>query len=514
MQYFQDDFNNNDENIGTNIPLTSLGSDEQQSDASTLLAESFSKLVRTRNFNDLRELVNNTPLSKINESILIMKPIIQVLFFRFLLTKQAAEIFQNLDIDVQAQLLTNFADDLSSEIINELKSDEISDLIEELPSEMTAGILAKVKDEEKRKKINEILKFEDDQVGSIMAVDIVSIESNISLKDALRKIKNAYGKNKDLRHYFFVTDDKGKLSGAITLEDLIFNPRNDLVKDHKFQVYAAKTSDSIQESQNLFAKQNMSVIPVVNNFNYLSGILTSESMFDEIELQASEDIYSRASVKVEDVETFEYVSAPVKSIVKSRLFWIVLLLIVATFSQIIIEVFSNVVDQKLGSWVSISILTSLLPILSGAAGNAGSQSSVTISRAAALGELKGIKGKKIVAREVKIGLIIGALLFVVNIIRLSIYFAISGDFVTSRNNTLVIIFVSSLVLFLILVLSKFLGTWLTLVAIFFKKDPAVLSAPLITTILDTISITIFYALIIGLFLALDSAAVQFTIINN
>ncbi|OYD27062.1 magnesium transporter [Mycoplasma testudineum] len=468
----------------------------------TQLKDELTYYIKHRQFAELRKMVKEWPILNLIESIYKMEDIIQVLFFRFITTEQAAEIFAELDVDVQARLINLFTDDLSSQIINEMRSDEISDLIEELPASMTSRIISKVDDPEKRKKINEILLYEDEQVGSIMSVDIYPLNENWDLRQCLKKLKEAYKKNTEMNHYFFVINEKSKLSGAVSLEDIIFSNRETLLKDVMFPVEAALDTESIDSAQNIYAKQNMSILPVVNENDFFIGILDAEAMLDAARESATEDIYKQAGITVAD-SSISYMKSSIWAIIKSRVFWLALLLIGSTLSQIVIQIFSDISSNTLSAFVTTTFLTSLVPVLSGAAGNSGSQSSTTITRAASLGEFDDVKLKSIVKREFLIGFWIGLILFVVNLLRLSIYFSIERSLIDRTLITVILMFASSLSLFIIIIFAKMLGTIIPIIAIKFKKDPAVLSAPILATLSDAIAILIFFGLTIAMFLGIN-----------
>lgn len=462
--------------------------------------ENISELIKSKNYHSLREYVNSTPITDIAKAIEELNSYERVLFFRILKTEDAAEIFSYLSYDTRKVLVENFTDDLNESIINELKSNEIADLLEEAPSNLINKVLSSIDNSEKRRKVNQILKYDENQVGSIMSVDMSVLWEEMTMREALDKIKKDRKAKAQLEHYFFVVDKKRKLLGSVALEDIIFEDPYEKIKNVMFSVNSILTTDTLEHAALIFSKEGMSVLPVINQNKYLIGMVTTDEIIEVIQEEATEDMYKMAGIVVED-SSIPYHKMSIKSIVKSRIVWLIFLMLGSTLSQIVIQLFTNYSEKSIEQWVAISVFVAIVPVISGAAGNAGSQSSTTITRSLALNEFEKKKFSKIFWREIWIGFIIGAILFIMNFLRLIIYFSISGELRNSQQtNYWVLIFTSSFALMLVIIFAKALGSLVPLLALKLKKDPAVMSAPILATVSDAFSTVIFFSITIGLFL--------------
>lgn len=453
------------------------------------------QLVDNKSIRLLREFFEEYPIADLAQALESLDLKIQLFCFRTLKTDIAAEVFSYLEDDAKTKLVHSFTEEWGMEIIQELQSDELADLLEDLPVNLTRKILAEAT-EEKREKVNSILTYSDDQVGSIMSVDISILKSNWTCKKALRQIKRDYKKNAEMSHSFYITDEKGIFLGSITLEELVFNnDEDDLLEDLYTVVATVHPYDDKEDAAQIFSEHDRSTLPVVSKDNFLIGMITSDDVIDVIQEEATEDMYKLAGINPEGSEE-GYLKTSILKIVKSRVFWLIILMISATISQYIIQKFTDLSEDMItmfNAGISTAVIVSLIPIISGSAGNAGSQSSTTITRASALGEIEDKDLKRVIGKEIAVGAVIGVILFIVNVIRLFIYFAIFKDN-TRWVPIIFVILASSLSLFLVVILSKFLGTIIPILAIKFKKDPAVMSAPILATLSDAISTLIFFGI--------------------
>ncbi|QGZ97535.1 magnesium transporter [Mycoplasma sp. NEAQ87857] len=465
------------------------------------------QLVAQKSVKAVRELEEEYTYADFAEAIEALDVYEQIYIFRVLRADEAAEVFSYLEDDTKTKLAIAFSEDSGIKILDELQTDELADVLEELPANITRKILEQTS-QEKRDKINSILAYNDEQVGSIMSVDLSVIKSHWTAKKAISKIRADYNKNKEIVHNFYVVDQNDVLLGDITLEELVFSNENEVVENLFSVVVSVHPFDDKELAAQVFSDQDRSTLPVVNKDNHLIGMITSDDVIDVIQEEATEDMYKMAGINPEAAED-NYLKTTVLSIVKSRVLWLIILMISATMSQFIIQQFtdlSNSVIDEIGITISSAIIVSLIPIISGSAGNAGSQSSTTVTRAAALGEIDKKDIKKVIWKEVSVGSIIGFIMFLINVIRLYLYFAIPY-FRTDTSGAIpkiipwkelsFVIIASSISLFIVVVFAKFLGTVIPLAAIKFKKDPAVMSAPILTTLSDAISTLIFFGLNIG-----------------
>ncbi|MEA4134265.1 MULTISPECIES: magnesium transporter [unclassified Mycoplasma] len=473
------------------------------------LIQNLRTLIAAKKIKDVRLLLEKYPLADFAEALGELTINEQLYILRVLKTEDAADVFAYLDDDTKVNLAQSFTQDWGMEVLQELQTDELADVLEELPANITKYILSKT-DPEKRQKLNNILSYDDDSIGSIMSVDMSILKSDWTVKKAISKIKKDYRSNIELTHNFYVVDDQKKLLGDITLEELVFADDEKETLDELYNVVTTvHPNDKKENAANIFADHDRSTLPVTTADGYLIGMITADDVIDVIQDSATEDMYKLAGINPEAAEE-SYLKTTIMQIVKSRVLWLIILMISATLSQFIIQKFTDVSEgfvNGINVAISSAILVGLIPIISGAAGNAGSQSSTTITRAASLGEIGTKDMWKVVGREVSIGAIIGAIMFVVNVARLYIYFAIpsfrESDGKTASWGVLsFVILASSLSLFFVVIFAKFLGTIIPLVAIKFKKDPAVMSAPILATLSDALSTLIFFGLnILVLFIA-------------
>ncbi|WP_025755330.1 magnesium transporter [Mycoplasmopsis cricetuli] len=478
------------------------------------------KLINQKNISALRNFVQEYPMADIAAGTEVLNPSEQLYLLRILKTSDAAELFSYLAEDIQYNLVYSLTEQTEScgiNVLKELQTDELADVLEDLPANLTRKIL-NATDKEKREKVNSILAYEDSQVGSIMSVDISTVINTWTCKMALLKIKSDYRNKLELTHNIYVTDKNGLLIGNTTLEEIVFSDDEDIIENISSPVRAIYTSDSKELASLIFAEQDRSTLPVINHDNFLIGMITSDDVIDVIQEAATEDIYKMSGINPELVEE-NYLKTSVKSIVKSRIFWLLVLMLSATLSQFVIQQFTDISETFINNTLTISIPTAiivgLIPVISGSAGNAGSQSSTTITRAAALGEIARKDISRAIWKEIKVAAIVGLFMFLFNIIRLYIYFAIFRDYHVSWAGYTFVIVGSSISLFLVVVFAKFLGTIIPIIAIRLKKDPAVMSAPILTTLSDALSTLIFFAINIGmLYLGVKLGSIPTTELSN
>lgn len=466
--------------------------------------------VGSKKIQDLRDFVEEYPMPDIAYAVENLEPAYQLYILRMLKTQEAADLFSYLDEQTQKQLVESLtAEESGMKILQELQTDELADVLEETPANLTRKILNNT-DPSKRDKINSILSYEKEQVGSIMSVDISTIINTFTAKKALDKIRKDYRNNMELSHNIYVIDEAGKLLGSVTLEEIVFSDEDTLIDDIYEPVKPVYTSDSKEAASLIFADQDRSTLPVINRENFLIGMITSDDVIDVIQEAATEDIYKMSGINPDAAEE-DYFKTTVWKIVKSRIFWLLILMLSATLSQLVIQKFTEISEDFLTQTLLITmptaIIVGLIPVISGSAGNAGSQSSTTITRAAALGEIEFKDTWKAVWKEFKVAFIVGIIMFVFNIIRLYIYFALfsmdndgNADDLNQPSwwSLTFVILGSSISLWFVVIFAKFLGTIIPIMAIRFKKDPAVMSAPILTTLSDALSTLIFFGINIGM----------------
>ncbi len=457
------------------------------------------KLLIEKDLSSIRKYVEQTPFNEIVSELEELNDLEVALFFRCLKTETSSELFSYLNEEQQQSIIQNLTKQEIADFINELYTDEIADVLEALPPDMAKTILLTV-DKNTRFKVNQILQFDDEEVGSVMSVDIIALKSNMTNKEALDLIKKKREES-EIGQFYYVVDSKNKLQGSTTLEDIVFSPKDDLVSNKMTQVKSVKTKQLKAEAANIFSSEDYATLPVVDDNDILMGMLTSNDVIDIIKDEASEDIYKAAGINYENQPTSSYLKTSVLSIVKSRIFWLIILMIGSTLSQLIIQVFNQKFEESLNNIAELSgiaissALIALIPVTSATSGNAGSQSTSTLTRASALGELKDAKMNKIILKEFSVGAVLGSILSIVNFVRLIIYYlAYNALLIHHYKFILIISLISSISLLISITLSKTFGAAILAITIKTKKDPAVMSAPLITTIIDALSTLIFFLL--------------------
>ncbi|UVD81820.1 magnesium transporter [Mycoplasma iguanae] len=471
--------------------------------------------IQNKDVNFIRDYSKTNPIASIAAEVENLDPQESVIFFRLLSTDISGEVFSFLSPEVKQNLIKNFSDKMIASVLEELYTDEIADILEEVPSNLAKRIL-KNTDKETRNNVNKILKYSDDVVGSIMSIDIVNIKDQWSCSQALKKIRDMRDEA-ELVHYYYVVDQHKHLIGAVTLEDLVFSDPKTKVKKILFPVPFVRTYDKKEEAAHVFADNDLSVIPVINSSRRIVGMLTSDDIIDIFQEEATEDMYKMAGISSSNIDD-DYLKTAIIKLVKSRVIWLIILMIGSTLSQIIIDQFTNLLEHsaylnKIGVSTFFSTIVSIIPVIAGSAGNAGSQAATTITRAISLGEIEGDNiVRKVLFKEFMVGLIIGSILMTINFARLMIYFSATKELFNTTiipnsslkqfEGILIISFAASLAMLFVIIFSKFLGSIIPLIASKIGKDPAVMSAPILATLTDATSTLIFFGIAISIFLTI------------
>ena len=404
--------------------------------------------------------------------------------FRILPKDLAAESFVEMSNEIQEKLLHQLNNKELKEVMDELFLDDVVDLVEEMPANVVKRILAQ-NDAETRKYINEILKYPEDSAGSIMTIEYVSLRPSMTVKEALDHIR-AKAIDKETIYICYVTDVTRKLMGVLTVKDLLINNDNVVVEDimNKNVIYA-NTEDDREEVARLISKYGFLAIPIVDRENRLVGIVTVDDAIDVLQEESTEDVSMMAAILPSDKSYLELSSF---EIWKQRVPWLLVLLISSTFTGLIISSFE-------GELNAIStLLFACVPMMMGTGGNSGSQASVTIISGLAANELSLKNWLRIIWKEFRVSLILGATLAIACFVKLLLI----DKLIFSQPYTYMICFVISLALFFTIVVAKFIGAVLPLVAKVLKLDPAVIASPFITTIVDVVSLILYCSLAISL----------------
>ncbi|WP_427909549.1 magnesium transporter [Mycoplasmopsis bovis] len=467
------------------------------------------KVIATLNLNGAREIVDTYPDADIASSLESLELNEQLIFLRLLTTSSAASIFSYLDEDVQVELAKSFTEDWGMKLLQELQSDELVDVLDELPSNVASKVLAYTSSE-KRNELNKLLSYNDDEVGSIMSIDISSLPSSYTCEQALNKIRRDYKKNqKELVHYYFVVSNTNKLLGVLTLEEITFAEPNEKIEDLYSPVAFVYTSEKKENAAKVFSEQDMSVLPVVNHEKRLIGMITSDDVIDVIQDEVTEDLYKIAGISNKVIEN-DYIKTPWYKIVQSRILWLSLLLIFSTITQGIIHWALHVtyISHKSADTASFALLltvafAAIIPVLNNSVKNIGLQSNISISCSIALDEIDKKDFAKVVWKELLAAIVLASVLVVVNFARLSAYFAATKDLLgDNKLKYLALIIGTSVALFISVILSSLFGSLLPILLIKAKKDPSSASVILLNLVVDFITVLITFGITYGILVSI------------
>lgn len=393
------------------------------------------------------------------------------LLFRLLPKELAAETFVEMDEEAQELLIHGFSDTELKEVVDELYVDDMVDIVEEMPANVVKRILRSA-DSETRKAINEILKYPDDSAGSIMTTEYVTLRPNMTVEDAIKRIRRT-GLDKETIYTSYVISDNRKLVGLLSMRTLLLSDDDDVVKDiMETNVISVKTLDDQEEVANYFKKYDFLAIPVVDNEYRLVGIVTVDDAIDVMEDEVTEDMEMMAAITPTDKP---YLKTGVFETWYKRIPWLLLLMISATFTGMIITGF----EEALASQV---ILTAFIPMLMDTGGNSGSQASVTVIRGISLDEIQFKDIFRVVWKEARVALLCGATLALANFVKLMVFDRVSMEIAMVVCMTLVIT----------VLCAKIIGCVLPMLAKKIGFDPAVMASPFITTAVDAISLMVYF----------------------
>jgi len=393
-----------------------------------------------------------------------------IMIYRILSKEKAAEVFVELDSDDQEKLIGYLTDKEIKNVMNEIYMDDAADLIEEMPSNVVKRILKNVSESD-RKIINEILNYPDDTAGSIMTTEFVDLKENMTVEDAFKKIKKI-GLKKETVYNCFVLDVNRKLLGVLDLKDLLVAERDEKITDlMDDNVITVTTLDDKEDVAKIFDKYDYIALPVVDKENRLVGIVTVDDAIDVMQEEVSEDFEKMAAISPNEDG---YYKTSVLQHAKNRIVWLLFLMVSSIVTGAVITHYET-------AFAALPILVSFIPMIMGTGGNCGSQSSTLVIRGLAVDEIKPKDFFKVWWKEIRVSLIVGIIMAIVNCIRILIQY---HDFQLGM--------VVGLTLIIAIALAKSIGCLLPLICKKLKLDPAIMAAPLISTLLDTCSCLIFF----------------------
>lgn len=434
------------------------------------MVEKIKDFLANRKIADLRKYLEELNPVDIAEFIADLEEDELIIVYRLLSKDTAVEVFVELESELQEKLINAFTDKEMQDVVNDLFMDDVVDLIEEMPAIVVKRILKHINKND-RKTINELLKYPEDSAGSIMTTEFVDLKENMTVKEAFEKIRRV-GVDKETIYRCYVLSTTRKLLGVLDVKELFFVNEDTTIKEIMEKDYVkAETMDDKEDVAKMFDKYNEIALPVVDKENRLVGIVTIDDAIDVMEEEAEEDFEIMAAVTPSDDTYFK------TSVFKhafNRIPWLLLLMLSSTLSGYIITKYESV-------FAAVPILVSFLPMFMGTGGNCGSQTSTLIIRGLALDEIKTKDLFKAIWKEIRVAVLVGIILFIVNFLRVGIQY---HDFQIANIVAITII--------LTVILSKMLGCILPILAKKLKLDPAIMAAPIITTLVDISSTYMFF----------------------
>lgn len=428
-------------------------------------------LIAEKNYSKVNEILSSMNEADVTEILAACDPYMTLLLFRMLPKKMAAEVFSRFTPDQQLDIVHSITNEELKAIMDELFFDDMVDVIEEMPANMVKKILS-VTSEKERTLINQFLKYPEDSAGSLMTIEYVDLKKTMTIGEALARIKRT-GMTKETIYTCYVIDSERKLEGIVSLRTLVTSDE-DLIIGNIMEpdIVRVNTHDDQEVVAQSFKKYGYLALPVIDNENRLIGIITVDDIIDIMEQEATEDFQKMAAMSPSEEA---YLSTGVFAMAKHRLPWLLILMISATFTGRIMGRFEDILTQ-------VVVLSAFIPMLMDTGGNSGSQSSTLVIRGLALGEITTHDWWKVIWKEFNVSFIVGIALAVTNYARLLIL---------ERTDAMIALTVSITIVITVMA-SKIVGGVLPIIAKKLKLDPAIMAGPLITTIVDALSLIVYF----------------------
>ncbi|MDO4965502.1 MAG: magnesium transporter [Lachnospiraceae bacterium] len=436
--------------------------------------EEILELIQNRQYSAIRSEFaewNEADIAQVLEQLESTEQIVKV--FRILPKSMAADVFAYLSLEVEQAIITSLTDREAANIINNLMADDATDLMEEMPAGVVKKLLANASSEARRD-INHLLRYPDDSAGSIMTVEFVDLKASSTVAQAIDRIRKT-GVDKETINICYVLDKERHLIGTVALRYLLLHKEDEIIGDFmNDNIISVNTMTDQEEVAKIFSKYDFTAMPVVDNEDRLVGIITIDDVVDIMTEEATEDIEKMAAILPTDKP---YLKTSVFETWKKRIPWLLLLMISATVTGGIITHYTD----ALGTF---TVLTSFIPMLMDTGGNAGGQASVTIIRGLSLGEIQFADLVKVIWKEIRVGVFCGLTLAGLNFVKILVVERVS----------LQVALVVCLSLAIAVLIAKIVGCLLPMLAQKVGFDPAVMASPFITTIVDALSLMIYFSI--------------------
>ncbi len=428
------------------------------------------KFLDDKDFNELKKQLENKNIADIAMLFEDIEDKDKIILFKLLNKDIAAEVFSYLNPDMQETIITAIKDSDIQNIMKELYLDDATDFIQEMPANVVKRVLKNV-DNKTREQINKLLSYPDNSAGSIMTTEFIDLKSNLTVSEAFEKIRRKANDSETV-YTIYITDEYRKISGVVSIRDLLIAKNDAKLKDiMETNVITANTLTDKEDIANMFSKYDFYTLPILDNEQRLVGIVTADDVMEVIQDEATEDMEKMAAITPSDES---YLKTSVFKHAKKRVFWLLLLTLSASITGAIISHFED-------AFVLVPVLVSFIPMLMDTGGNCGSQASTLIIRGLALGEIKTADYLKIMFKEFRVSLVCGVILSIVNFF---VVWLRSGDPLVGL--------VVALTLLITICVAKFIGGMLPILAKKIKLDPAIMAAPIISTLVDCITIVCYF----------------------
>ena len=435
--------------------------------------EELMDLLFTRQFRKLKDILtemNEVDIATFIEELDSEKTVV---VFRMLPKELASDVFACLEVDKQEHIINSITDYELGTIVDDLFVDDAVDMLEELPASVVKRVLKNARPDT-RKLINQFLNYPDNSAGSIMTAEYVGLKQSMTVEQAFAYIRKN-GVDKETIYTCYVMDEKRRLEGVVTVKDLLMNPYEEVIGNiMDTHVIKAFTTEDQEEVADSFQKYDLLSLPVVDHEERLVGIVTVDDVVDVMEQEATEDFEKMAAMLPSEKP---YLKTGVFQLAKNRIAWLLILMISSMIT-------GGILAKYEAAFAVIPLLVTFIPMLTDTGGNAGSQSSTMIIRGMAVGEIEPGDLFKVLWKELRVGVIVGVILGFVNYVRLVILYP--------GKEMLCLTVVLSLMV--TVVIAKTIGCVLPIAAKVFHMDPAIMAAPLITTIVDAVSLIIYFQL--------------------
>ena len=450
-------------------------------DTGAILDDTLRVLIENKKYAALRDILETMNPSDIAGVFQEIDDDKLPILFRLLPKELAAETFVEMDTDRQELIITGFSDAELKEVVDELYVDDAVDIVEEMPANVVKRILRQA-NPEMRKMINEILNYPEDSAGSIMTTEYVSLRPKMTVEEAFKRIRRT-GVDKETVYTCYVTGDDRTLLGFISIKDLLVADDEDRIGDIMDpNVISVTTTDDQEAVARALSHYNFIALPVVDKENRLVGIVTIDDAMDVMEEEATEDIEKMAAIVSSDDKP--YLRTNIFEIWKARIPWLLFLMLSATLAEIVITGFK-------GTLASVWTLVLFIPMLMGTGGNAGSQAAVTVVRALTLEQIDPSDIGRVILKELGASAICGLTLSAAAFLKI---YAVNKLLMGNEEITNAFILAVCAALLLTVVFAKLIGCTLPIAAKKLKLDPAIMASPLITTLIDVVSLLIYFLL--------------------